>query len=139
MEKISTLQWFYRNVISLFVHSRTSHIKKLIDFLFPTSVWYDHEKKIGDLLITRLKSNSVLDRESTLLFFSRHFQDIFETFSFKTVQDFSRLYKTLQDFQGFQNFQDFKDSLKTFARLSRLLSKHVGIHLPKILSKNVDF
>ena len=55
---------------------------------------------------TRLKSNSDLDRESTLLF-SRHFQDIEDLQHFQDFQD-------IQDIQDIQDFQDFFQTFQTF-------------------------
>ena len=79
-----------------------------IEVSFCIEFYFQHS-----FIITRLKINSVRDRESNIFFFktfSRPFQDLS-----KTIQSFSRLFKIFQDF-----FQDFSSFFKTFQGFSIL-------------------
>ena len=123
------------------VHQIDLFWKKMTPFTSNTTFWLllrkkrklVHFLKDGSILPKpRLKSSSVLDRESTLKTFSRLFQDFFKTFEtfarlsrrlrlskvFKTFQNllrlswlfpFSRLYQDIWDFcKTFKTFKIFK-------------------------------
>ena len=96
--------------------------------------WVSYERKEpklqknANLKSTRLKSNSVLDRGSTILFF----QDLIrlhKTFSkLSSLSRFSRLFLDVQDIQIFQDLSEFQD----FGH-AKILSKPVVYHAKNLV------